>query len=229
MPVKKKPGRPAVKRVEAKLLPVKEELTIISEIPIDAIPTAAVSTVAPSTESKPVVKWFSEVDLNSKGKPASDFPARYFDVHIQELQEEVDGLQKQLDLDIHRGKDLLRIRKELATKKGRLDSINESKATFTPIVKDKIHKVAGELGERISESMFTRDANDKRLVDAHEEARRMSTPCIAVKSEIEADYYKQAGVPIIDGKVSRNHAEIAYKIMMKSVGEGSVNTEMLRR
>ncbi len=173
--------------------------------------------------------WFSnEVDINQHGVPSSDFPAWYFDQHIDELKIEIDSLEKNLALDLYRGAHLTKVRKDLVSKKVRLENILESKPDFDDKTKDKMAKAVKFLGERIGHVMISRDAKNKRLADAHYEVEKMMRPSVDVGSEVEADFYKRKGVQIINGRVSRLQAEICWKIMKKALDGGIANTEALR-
>lgn len=238
MPVKKRAGRPVKAKAKVDVDVFNPSFPqgkitglpglIVSEADISAEPEATVSAVAPQTE-KLQVKWFAEIDLNQKGKPISDFPARYFDAHIEELAYDIGVLETKVSLGGYDGKALAKDRRTLDAKKKKYDAIQESRIKLTPATKDKIYRAATDLGERIREAQFTREQESRHLVDAHEEASRMSMPCIEVRSEVEADYFRQKGVHIVNGKVSRTQAEICYKTFKKELDGGSVNTESLRR
>jgi hypothetical protein len=47
----------------------------------------------------------------------------------------------------------------------------------------------------------------------------MSTPCIKVPNQLVADYLKQAGKKVVDGKVSRDQAILACAVLADSIGE----------
>jgi len=190
-----------------------------------------IGCVAPVSAAKADSKvvWFSEVDINQHGNVSSDFPAWYFDQHIRELQEDIARIERNVDLDLYRGQHLLKARKEIEMKKGRLTAIQESKPKLEGARKDKVASIAKELGIQIGRAMFTREEKQRGLVDAHVEADRWMNPCIEVKSDVEADYYKRKGVKIVGGKVSRIQAEICWKTMVKALGEEPIaNTERLR-
>jgi len=195
----------------------------------DVIETTGDTAIPPKPVAESKIHWFSEVDMNQHGRPSSDFPAWYFDQHIAELNEDVRRIESNIDLDIYRGAHLLKMRKELAAKKSRLEAIQASKPKLQGADKDKVAKIARELGIQIGAAMFTREEKQRGLVDAHIEADRMVNPCIEVKSEIEADYYRRKGVKIVGGKVPRIQAEICWKTMVKALGEEPIaNTERLR-
>lgn len=192
------------------------------------------TNIEPSKLFNPVIKskeivWFGEVDLNKKtGMPASDYPAWYHDIQIEDLKEEIKASEKALDLDLYKGKDLMRMREQLSIKKNRLNQIEGSKPVITDIDKDKIAKSRQSLGSKIGASMFTSSEMMKGTADAHVEAERMVKPCIKIDNEYEASLVKSCGMHIVDSKISRNNAERIWKIQGKILGEAILDTEQLR-
>ena len=175
------------------------------------------------------IQWYGEVDLNKKGVPSADFPARYHETLIEDLKSEIDCIERDIDLDVYQGKKKQQMRDILKERKDRYEAIMESKPKLNDVERDKVAKAVRSLGNKVGALMFTREEMKQRTVDAHEEARRWQTPCVKVESEYEADFYKQKGVPIVNGMVNRVQAEIAYKVMLKDLESGIVpNTERLR-
>jgi hypothetical protein len=180
------------------------------------------------TASNEIV-WFGEVDINKRtGMPSSDYPAWYHDIQIQDLKEEITGMEKAIDLELYKGKDLLRMREQLKTRKDRLMSIESSRPNISDVDKDKISKARKSLGQRIGASMFTFTEMQKGTADAHVEAERMVKPCIKLENEYETKLAKSCGMHMVDGKVSRNNAERIWKIQGKVLGEAILDTEQLR-
>ena len=178
------------------------------------------------------IKWFAEVDINSKtGKPSADYPGWYFEQRLAEQEEEIRGLENAIDMDLYKGLKKKEAVQRLSAMKKRHDQILESKPNLRGADKDRIAKVANDLGERIKATMpnysdMQRGATG--TVDIEAEARRMVLPCIEVKSAEEADLFKQRGIEIVNGKVSRNQAITAWKIMSKSIGADTCDAESLR-
>ena len=231
MPVKKGTrGRPKKSRRDDDKQKKDTTPVILTETDVDEEHEAIESTIPNQAIKASVPHWFSEVDLNQRGVPSSDFPSWYFDVRIDKLREDIDELEKNIDMDLFRGKDLIDARKKLSMRKKRLDDILESRPKFNGILKDKVAKVAQELGDRIGDAMYRTKDKNKKLVDAHKEVSILTSPTIEVKSEIEADFYKQKNVRIVNGKVPRLQAEICWKTMRRALEPyESANTESLRR
>jgi len=178
------------------------------------------------------IKWFAEVDINSRtGKPSADYPGWYFEQRIAEQEDEIRSLENAIEMDLYKGLKKKEAVQRLSAMKKRHDEILESKPNLRGADKDRIAKVANDLGERIKASMpnysdMQRGATGS--VDIEQEARRMVLPCIEVKSKEEADLFKQRGINIVNGKVSRNQAITAWKIMSKSIGADTCDAESLR-
>lgn len=183
-------------------------------------------------KEKSDIKWFAEVDINSRtGKPSADYPGWYFEQRIAEQEDEIRSLENAIEMDLYKGLKKKEAVQRLSAMKKRHDEILESKPNLRGADKDRIAKVANDLGERIKASMpsysdMQRGATGS--VDIEQEARRMVLPCIEVKSKEEADLFKQRGINIVNGKVSRNQAITAWKIMSKSIGADTCDAESLR-
>jgi hypothetical protein len=204
----------------------------------DAVSATKVKVDTPSAAikvDKVDIHWFGEYDMNPKtGRPASDFPSEYSDHAVSEMEKEVRSMQKQIDDDVYHGKDLRAFKEKHAVAKRRLEQIQEHKHDVerqlsNPVIRDKVASARKELGEAISESMFTYSSMNRMTDDPHIEAARMEGACIEVKDPVVADYCKQAGYAIVHGKISRTRASIIHKIMGKGLGAESLDIEELRR
>jgi hypothetical protein len=174
------------------------------------------------------MKIFGDVDKTKDGKVKSQYPAWYYETHIDELRESIRHKEYQLESDLIPLSEKGITRERLKQEKERLEEIEKSKAKFTATEKDDLSKIRKDLGQRIKDGMFTRSQMEKGLADAHEEARRLSEPVIEIKTEVEKELAKECEVKVIDGKVSRKGAEKIWKIASKALGEMS-NTEELRK
>lgn len=193
--------------------------------PVEAAITKK-ETVIPKSDTK--IIWFGEVDMNKKGVPSSDYPGWTFDQQIQELSREISSIERGFDLELYSGKDKVKMRELLKQKKDRYEAIESSRPKLTGKDKDAVYAAFKDLGDRIGSSMFTYSEMQKGTADAHVEADRMVNPCIEVKSELEADFCKQRGIKIVDGKISRNHASQMAQIFGKALGEGIIDMERFR-
>lgn len=179
-------------------------------------------------EKEGAIKFFSETDLTDKGKVSSTYPAWYFINMLDDLREEIRRDDRAISKGLVRPENVEETRARLERNQAKLTKIEDSMPSFTGAAKDVLAKATKELGRSISEAMFTRDDMMKGLADAHQEARRMSTPCI--KLPTEAVPLARASNIRVDGNgmVSRTSAEKVWKIGRRLLGENS-NTEVLRR
>lgn len=175
-------------------------------------------------------KIFGEVDRTKEGKIKSQYPAWYYEQHIDELKESIRHRERQLESDLVIPSEKGIQRERLRQEKERLVQIESSKPTFSGVEKDELVKIRKELGDKIKASMFSKGEMDRGVADAHEEARRMVDPIIELKTERELNLAEGCGIKIKDGKISRKDAEKMWKISGKSIGDGTpTNVETLRR
>jgi hypothetical protein len=218
---KKRPSRSTsaeIERLKQMVIDLKEKIPP---------PNAEVGAPAVAVK-KSEIQWFTEVDLNDKGKVASDYPAWYFSVHVDELAEDIRGLENAIEEGVYIGKKKRDALKQLETKKHRYEVITNGKPKLDGPVKDKVARSFNELGEDIKRSMFSYDESWKMTADAHEEATRMVNPCIPIKDDVVGSFAKERGMKVVDGKVSRNDASIIWKCFAKALGE-QTDIEHLRR
>ena len=117
-------------------------------------------------------------------------------------------------------------KEEYEIKKARLDEIKNSKPELSGRQVDALRIKRDALAEELTRSKFTRLQMERGLVDPHEEADRMSEPCI----KVDREEFRRMGIPVdANGKVSRSKAEIAWKMMNGLLGDGmNADTEVLR-
>ncbi len=174
------------------------------------------------------MKIFGSVDRDSKGKITSEFPAWYFDQQKDELERGIAQDEMALDQEAIPYPAKAKFREKLSQRKERLSKINEETPKLKGSEEDSMIKMRGELGESIGEAHFTRSQREKGLADAHEEVRRMTEPVIKVKNEHQAEFIKNCGINIRNGKITRNEAEKVYKIASKMLDQPT-DIEYLRR
>ena len=175
------------------------------------------------------INFFGSVDRKGKTKDGaitSEYPAFYFHTQYEELKEETEKQERQIELGLVPASELPYAKAEVERNIKRLEDIVKANPNLTGPQKDAIHDVYKDLAAQISDSMYTRTDMKKGLVDAHEEARRMSQPIISIKGKEK--FFHNMGIKATGGKISRNQASKAYKIIGKVLGENT-NTEHLRR
>jgi hypothetical protein len=174
------------------------------------------------------VEFFGDVDKNKKGEIASHVPSWYLNQHKEELEGNIEYVEKQLANGVVYESEKPITVSNLKKMKEKLESIEASKPMFSDGQKDLIDKTRKSIGKKISEAMFTRSDMMKGLADAHEEARRMADPCIKLEGP-ELVLAQKAGCRIDgNGRVSRTSAEMVWKFSSRAIGEPS-NTESLRK
>ena len=174
------------------------------------------------------VQFFGEVDRNEKGQISSQFPAWYFEAHVDELKESIARKERSLQRGDIPPDAIPTTKAELAKETVRFDEIMKSKPKVGDAEKNLIWKQYKSLGKKISETMFTRSDMMFGTASAHEEAKRMIDPII----ELDKDQLALAdaiGVKADENsKVSRNSAAKIFKMLGKLIGEPT-NIEVLRK
>jgi hypothetical protein len=171
---------------------------------------------------------FGNADRRPDGTVKSEYPAWYWDTQLEELEREVSERRSSISRGIIPSEAMPRYRGDLEAKEARLTKIKEESPRPSQEEKDKLSKMIKEMQERIKESNWKRSEMERGLVDAHEEAKRMSEPCIPIRSDTEKNWAEQCYCRIIDGKVTRVDFERMYKIASKLIGEPT-DIEYLRR
>lgn len=179
--------------------------------------------------NKPVdaskVQFFSSVDIDARtGKVSSEFPAWFFTQQMENMDDEIRSIEYRLENGDVPAASIPYYKNQLRRLKDRRDKIEASKPKMSAMERDFVAKSVDTLGEKISESMFTREEEQRGFADAHEEARRMSTPCI----KVDPGFADAFGIKTVKGLVSRNDAVKMWKIGRRSLGD-DVNVEILRR
>lgn len=175
------------------------------------------------------MKIFGDVDKTKEGKVKSEYPAWYFDTHKEELEESIKHRKYMLDNDLVDSSEKNIQRKRLEQEEKRLGEINASMPKLSGTEIDDVTKVRKEMSPQIADSMYRRSDMERGTADAHEEARRISTPVIEIKNKVQAEFLEACGIKL-DGrtKVSRDEAVKAWKIAGKLLGEPT-NVEILRK
>ena len=176
------------------------------------------------------MRFFGEADRTKDGKIKSDYPAWYQEQHVEDLRESIKQQERSLEEGSVPPERKGQYRERLNQEKERLEQIETSKPKFAGPEKDTVSKFRKEMGDKIADAHYRRSHMEKGLVNAHEEARRMTEPCIEVKGQAEAEILKECGARITEGgKVTRTEAEKAWKITGRALGEDMTNVEVLRK
>lgn len=176
------------------------------------------------------IKFFGQADRTKDGKVKSDYPAWYPEQHIEDLRDSIAQQERSLEQGSVPAERREQYRERLNQEKERLEQIESSKPKLAGAEKDTVAKFREDIGKKISDAHYRRSQIDRGIYNAHEEARRMTEPCIEVNSQAEAEILRECGARITEaGKVTRTEAEKAWKIVGKALGEDITNVEALRR
>ena len=170
------------------------------------------------------VEFFGKIDKDRDGNIGSTVPSWYFDNKIETMKENISQRQRAIERGDIPPDHIYQTREDLKKEQERLSEIESSKPNFSESQRDYISKNYKELSGSIRESLFTRDDMQRGFADPHEEARRMTKPCIKVDPELA----RKCGKNPVNGMLSRNDAAEIFKIMGKSLGE-ETNVERLRK
>jgi hypothetical protein len=173
------------------------------------------------------IVFFSEMDYNKEGKPSAQYPSWYFDVHLDSLKNDAERIEHQIKMELIPQSEIAIQKNNLKKYRERIAKIEEGRPKLGAVDKDKVYSAYKEIGDRIADSLFTRSDMMKGTADAHEEARRMSEPCIPVTPEMR-EYVLSCNRTPVSGKISRNDLSDVWKTMGKALGEPT-NVEVLRR
>jgi len=169
------------------------------------------------------IQFFGKID---KG---STYPAWSLPAAIDEMEEEISLKERQLERGQIKPERIPMVKAQIEAKKDRLRNILESKPKLNPGQATYLEKLCKDLGEEIGRSMFTRSDMEKGTADAHEEAKRMSEPCISVPRELAAQFgIAQAGGSGQNMLVSRDNASRIWQTGRRYFGRPS-NIEELRK
>ncbi len=167
-------------------------------------------------------EYFADFD---KG---SSIPAWSLKTNTEMLENTVSRLDVAIKSNEVPLEELAYAKEEYRMKKERLDQIKNSKPKLSGRQVDELRKKRDVLANEISNAQFTRLQMEKGLVDAHEEADRMSiTPCV----NVDREEFRRMGIPVnANGKVTRSVAEKGWKLMNGLLGDGmNPNVEQLRK
>jgi len=176
------------------------------------------------------IEFFGAADRKGKvmtGMVTSEYPAWYFTQHIEELQEEIDSIERKLKNGGLPAEAVPDQKAELFKLQGRMREIQNSRPKLNGKDIDAFKKIYDDMAGQISDSMFTASEMKKGLVNVHEEAKRMVDPIITANPEY-APVFEKLGISPVRGKISRNQAAKVVKICGRLIDEPT-NIEYFRK
>ena len=169
------------------------------------------------------IQFFGDVDKTPTGQISSEWPAWFFDVHVEKMEEAVARKKRQLE----RGEIPIEHRpiakNEIAKEEQKIKEIHASKPKLNGGQKDMIAKAYRSIESQLQESMFTERDQKKGFVNPREELQRQSTAYVEVDPKIA----RACGLGE-QKKITGKQAAKCYKIMGKVLGENT-NLERIRR
>lgn len=174
------------------------------------------------------IQFFGNIDRvhgdDRKGF-ASAYPVSYFKQQVEALKNDIEDSEMRLRDDRVPVTDIHKAKVELKKKKEKMDAIEQSIPKVSGKQKDELSKHYKDLSEKIRDAMPTRSDMMMGLADVHSEVRAMTKPCISVKG---MEFLRDMGIRPVNGKITRNEASRAFKIIGNVLGEHT-NVERLRR
>ena len=173
-------------------------------------------------------EFFGVVDRTKEGKISSEYPAWYFDRQVEIAEESIATKERSLKGGFVPRESEGEYRIAIDQEKKKLEQITSSIPKLSEVEKDKCAKAYKNMTNAISSSMYTRSDMMKNLVDAHDEHRLNSRPCIKASAEA-AEIAIENGIEVADnGLMARKDAEKLCKIIGRAIGENT-NMERLRK
>jgi hypothetical protein len=172
--------------------------------------------------------FFGDLDKNGKGKVASEYPAWYYDVHLDNLREDVSSAKRALAAGRVSAETVQVVKAEIEQGSSKIEQIEKTRPKLSDKERDGLWKLyKEELCPLISANLFSRSSMQKGLASGHEEAKRMVECRIPVKSELLATMLTCANGKVVSGKTNRNSLAKVFKMVGKLLGEAT-NIEVLR-
>ncbi len=172
------------------------------------------------------IQFFTEMDIDSKGRIKHTYPIYFERLQEQDIREEIRRTETGLENKYYSGAGIGEARERLKKAKDSLDKLLEIRPKFDK-QKDSINRLTKELATVITPSMYRRKDVSKGLVDAHQEARKMVEPVITLTPWAQKVAITN-GIRVKDGKVSRDDASRLWQMGREALGEER-NIEILRR
>ena len=161
-------------------------------------------------------------------KISSEYPAWTFHQQLENAREELTQKERALATGSVDRESETEYRILIEREKAQLDAIEESRPNLSDADKDVCAKAYKDLTNGISASMPTLNDMHRNLVNAHEENRRNSKPCIKVSLKT-AELAEKNGIKVTSNcEMSRKDASRLAKIIGHAIGE-QTNMEYFRK
>jgi hypothetical protein len=203
----------------------KKKPVILSEVPVEANGTAPAIHIDHRSKGERI-QFFTEHDIDSNGHIKNAYPTYYNSKQRDDIEYEISMLEAGIKGGHYNSASEGIAREKLKKAKEALDKMNEVRPLFEK-EKDSIAALTRDAGQRISESMFSREEEKRGLTDAHELARRWTDPCIPVSDQI-AEVATRHGMVVKDKKMNQVDLTRLWQMGQEALGENR-DAEYLRR
>lgn len=170
------------------------------------------------------IEFFGAPDRNVRGEISSSIPSWLLSQHVEELEESVAQKERALKGNRIPLENRPYAEAELDEQRKRLVEILNSKPSLTASQKDEVAKARQTLAEAIHSTAPSVIEDKNGFVKPHDEYRRLKTPHI----EFDKSMAASLGMKTVNGKITGDQANRAYKILSGALGENG-DTEKLRR
>jgi len=180
-------------------------------------------------KSEAINTIFGPADRDRDGNILSTYPAFYTRTQLEDLQESVASKRRALENDWVPEGAVLSHKEMLRKEEAKLASIEGSIPVLNESDRERLNASYKWLSAQIKPLLFSRSEMQKSDL-GHEEARRMTTPCIKVENDEQAAILKACGVDRFHGNglITREQATKAWKIIGRLIDKPS-NVEYLRK
>jgi|19_taG_2_1085344.scaffolds.fasta_scaffold00768_12 hypothetical protein len=182
-------------------------------------------------QKKPMQSMFGTPDRKGQeedGNIQSEYPAWKMNSQINQLDEEITELSRDLSSGHVPSEDVFEAKEHLHTLQGRFDAIVRSKPNYNVTEEAFLHGELLNLNDRVSETLYSRYDQLKgkgSIARPQQEADLNDKPCISMHPEVARICNIKS---IVNGKVSRNQADKARKILCEYFGRDDASRESIR-
>ena len=177
------------------------------------------------------ITFFTEMDIDSKGRMKSSYPFYFNTKRMEEAKEEYRRLKGMIDRHEVPSEYTGEVMSKINAYEAEMAAIERNR----PRVQDigRIKKYRDQLQDVIAPTMFTKKEMVDGLVDPNEEARRMAEPIIPVPQELRELLANNGAKLTKEGKASRDDLTRTWQMCQWHIREAgewvNLDAESLRQ